>query len=1284
MREAPGAVPSAGYAAASALLLAFPLLVALGLGLGLVAWQERASLEQDLVERQSDRVEQAARRLEVELLHVARDLRFLSQGGCTVDALAGRGSRASAERELLALCQVSQGYAQLRLLDPSGRERVRVERGPDGPQVRPEPALQDKSGRYYVEAGLELPPRGIYVSPLDLNVERGQVEDPPNPMLRLVAPVDAGGERLGLVVLNLAVGPFLEALRGGDTDSPGLWLINDRGHWLVGPSPEVEWSFMRPEAEARGLFVAHPEAFAQLSWEDRQAQDFATWDGLYSTRVIRPAALLESSSAPVTGSEAWAVVSRTSGAALDAALAPWRLRWGGIALTLAAAVLGGAWVSTRQRLARRAGELLQREREAQFRDLLLAAPDAVIASDSQGQITFANERALELTGYSRPELLALDVEALVPPALREAHRAHRARFLEARRAGYMSTRANLPLLRKDGVEVPTEIVLSLLETPWGARVLSAVRDVSARLAAEARIRELHEELEQRYAELAEGAQQLQALNALLEREQETLDRFFHLSPDLFLIASADGELQRVSRGWGALLGRDEAAVLRGRLLELVHPDDRDEVQRALIRADGERVSFECRAPLPDPPPVWLAWSAVAVEDRAQLYAVVRDVSARRQDRERLRALAEELQCQTEELRSQGEELRAQREQLAERNVEVERASRSKSEFLANMSHELRTPLNSIIGFSELLLEREQHDRETQEQVETIRASGQHLLELINDILDLSRIEAGRMLYELEPLVPRDVLEQALVLVRPLSQAKQISCRLEARASALLRGDRARVRQILVNLLSNALKFSPEGSTVELGAEEHPAGVRLWVADEGPGIPAGLRPSLFEPFVQGEDPLVKHHEGTGLGLAISKRLAQGQGGILSLEERAQGACFSLVLPRWDPTERESGAGAPAVTPQRPLILLVAETRSARRTLQAWLLEAGYDVVEARSVEDAAELRLRLEPQALVVDGAAALAECEHPGLAGLPRLQAPTLASGDPALVPEDVFPKPLDRAALLRRLSAVAEPVGSLGSSVVLLIDDDPHVSLLLRPILESAGYELITGMTAAEGLRVAQEREVDVAIVDLKLPDRSGFEVIEELERDPRTRGLPLLVLTGLELAPEERERLRRHVRAVAEKGDLTRDAFLAALESALAPASAPVPTQATVLVVDDHAPNRKLVATILLRSGYGVLEAEDGAEALEIVARERPALILMDLAMPGMDGYAANRALKASDAADIPVVAVTARVQRADQERVEAEGFADYVPKPLDKKRLLDVVRRYTDRGEDKPTSG
>ena len=496
------------------------------------------------------------------------------------------------------------------------------------------------------------------------------------------------------------------------------------------------------------------------------------------------------------------------------------------------------------------------------------------------------------------------------------------------------------------------------------------------------------------------------------------------------------------------------------------------------------------------------------------------------------------------------------ERLAATNVELSRAGAAKSDFLAAMSHELRTPLNAIIGFSELLLAPPAGESlaatEVGEYAGHIHGAGLHLLELINDILDLSRIEAGRLELRYEPIDVAALLSQTLATVRPLAEAKRLSVEAAELPALVAEVDAARLRQIAYNLLSNAIKFTPPEGRVTVTLARDGDQLRLTVSDTGPGIAPADQERVFAAF---EQLTPGAGEGTGLGLALTRRLVEAHGGRIELDSTpGTGSRFSVVLPLRrvavaEPTavEPEAGAG--------PLVLIVEDDAAAAELLRLQLRQAGYRTAVAVDGESGLDAARQLTPAAILLD-------VLLPGLDGwevLKRLRADPVTSAIPVMVitivdnaalglglgAVDYFVKPVSRETLLAALGRLSLTTKVRHRTVsVLAIDDDPAALALYRSALAPEGFRVVEAASGEEGLERARSEAVDLIVLDLLLPDIDGFEVAARLKADPATAGIPILVITGHEFSDAQKERLNGQVLAVLAKGDEALSALRAWLD--------------------------------------------------------------------------------------------------------------------------------------------
>ena len=681
--------------------------------------------------------------------------------------------------------------------------------------------------------------------------------------------------------------------------------------------------------------------------------------------------------------------------------------------------------------------------------------------------------------------------------------------------------------------------------------------------------------------------------------------------------------------------------------------------------------------------------------------------------EELAAQAEELQEQADELREQATDLEAQRHKAAE-------ADRLKSEFLSNMSHELRTPLNSILALSQLMSGRTDGSICTQdaEYLRIIERNGRHLLGLINDILDLSKIESGRMDLSLTRFEPGHVVTRAMEIAEPLAHEKGLELKTDVQPGPDIHSDADKIHQILVNMLSNAVKFTDQG-TVELSVRFRDSTVCFAVRDTGIGIDPSAIDHIFDEFRQVDGSTTRRHEGTGLGLAIARRLAHLLGGRIDVESLpGKGSTFTLALPREYAPVSSAVSQPPPAGHSRPApvrtsggrhrtVLVIDDENTACNVLKGLLEEAGYFVVTANSGDEGLRLAAQLRPFAITLD-------VLMPGMDGwevLGELKTreetrripvvivsirPDCQAGA-ALGAAACIVKPVNREKLLAELNHIARRC--LGGRI-LVVDDNDIAALQIRTALEQHDYVVIVASGGEQALKCIAEAPPDAVVLDLMMPGVDGFQVLEQIRSDERTAGLPVLVLTAKELTAQDKSRLKHnHIQQLIQKGSVNRDELVAAVAGmlecdsiaeppavSLAPAIDPqVPSKnessdslehrnRTILVVEDNADNLATMRAILGPSGHELLIARDGQEAIAMAAAHRPGLILMDVQLPVLSGLEAAGRLKADPAlAEIPIVALTARAMRGDRETALAAGCDDYLAKPVDPAEVSNIVAKY-----------
>jgi signal transduction histidine kinase/CheY-like chemotaxis protein len=490
-------------------------------------------------------------------------------------------------------------------------------------------------------------------------------------------------------------------------------------------------------------------------------------------------------------------------------------------------------------------------------------------------------------------------------------------------------------------------------------------------------------------------------------------------------------------------------------------------------------------------------------------------------------------------------------QLERQSAALEIASQHKSEFLASMSHELRTPLNAIIGFSEVLLERmfgELNERQD-DYLRDIWSSGKHLLELLNDILDLSKIEAGQMVLNRSEFAVRESLEYCLSMVRERALKQRILLGLEVDTEVgLLDADRLRFRQVVLNLLSNAVKFTPDGGRVDVRAFIRGQDLVVLVADTGVGVAAEDRERIFDSFQQG----TRHSEqteGTGLGLTLSKRILELHGGGIWVESEAgKGSTFGIALPTGssgpastsvEQAGLESGITTEPTPGPGPTVVVVEDDRRSFDLLRVYLEGAGARVVGARDGREGLDTVRRLNPAGVVldillpgVDGWEVLAQLKaDPKTAAIPVIVVSMVDERGRgfALGATEYLVKPVGKEQLLAALyRAAAMPERK---HTVVAIDDDPLAIELVRVSLEPEGWAVLGAATGQEGLALTRERQPSVVLLDLLMPGMDGFEVVEALRADPDTKSVPVVILTSKSMTQQDKERLQGRITYVARK---------------------------------------------------------------------------------------------------------------------------------------------------------
>jgi len=699
-----------------------------------------------------------------------------------------------------------------------------------------------------------------------------------------------------------------------------------------------------------------------------------------------------------------------------------------------------------------------------------------------------------------------------------------------------------------------------------------------------------------------------------------------------------------------------------------------------------------------------------------------------------------LEEQAEEMRVQSESLARSQVTLSEKAADLERANLYKSEFLANMSHELRTPLNSTLILAKLLADNKAGNLSTEQvrYAQTISSAGNDLLVLINDILDLAKIEAGKTELAIEGVRISSMVEAVTRTFEPLAAEKGLVLRTEVEPGTpeRMETDPQRLSQILKNLLANAVKFTPAGS-ITVAVRPHEEGIAFAVRDTGIGIAADQQDLIFEAFRQADGSTHRKYGGTGLGLSISRDLARLLGGDLRVASSpARGSTFTLTLPIVLSVEAERAAGPPSPALHRPpalpppptaaavtappaarmdddrdrlgagsrLILIVEDDERFASVLRELAHEQGFQCLIALTAGEGLALADQFVPNAILLD----VNLPDHSGLGVLDQLKRNPKTRHIPVHMASvtdfsrearelgaiGYALKPVKREELVEAFHRLDQKLAQ-GVRRVLIVEDDARqresiIQLLAGPDVQITGVD-----SAASALNELAATTFDCMVLDLNLPDLSGYELLDAMAEQEGVSFPPVIVYTGRSLTRDEEQRLRRYSRSIIIKDARSPERlldevtlFLHQVEASLPPERQRMLKAARaresaldgrrILVVEDDVRNVFALNSLLEPGGARIAIARNGREAIEVLeqnqGREATAidLVLMDIMMPEMDGFTAMREIrKRPEWRKLPIIALTAKAMRDDQEKCLAAGANDYIAKPLDVEKLLSLIR-------------
>jgi len=716
-----------------------------------------------------------------------------------------------------------------------------------------------------------------------------------------------------------------------------------------------------------------------------------------------------------------------------------------------------------------------------------------------------------------------------------------------------------------------------------------------------------------YRKMKAFSKRLEEQNSVLEAQRKELDKvssynrsLLEASIDPLVTIGPDGKLMDVNRSTEVVTGRTRMELVSTDFSDYFTEPERAKEGYQQVFREGIVRDYELAIRHADGHITPVLYNASVYRDNTGqvigIFAAARDISERKQTEHEVQTMNKELTRRTErlsiansELEAQKRELSAQASELTEQNVELEmqkkqldESNRLKTSFLSNMSHELRTPLNSVIALSGVLNRRlsGKVPEEEHSYLDVIERNGKQLLSLINDILDLSRIEAGREEIEINRFNVSELINEVVELINPQASQKNINLRyIPGKDISPIKSDYIKCRHILQNIIANAVKFTEEGG-VEISTKEDAESIRISVNDTGIGIDQDQIPHIFDEFRQADGSNSRKYGGTGLGLAIAKKYAEMLGGNIEVKSiRGKGSKFTLNLPLQSAFVQEN-------------------------------IETYVDQLKSAN---------------------------------------------------------------------SNIVREINTTGKTI-LLVEDTEAVIIQMKEILVQQGYNIMVARNGNEALEQIELQIPDAMILDLMMPEVDGFEVLKRIRNQEKTDHLPVIILTAKYVTKEELAFLKNNgIHQLIQKGDINKDQLLSTVARMMFPESVevslpigkparrPVTGIPVVLVVEDN-PDNMITIKALLDGKCRIIEAEDGRNGVEMAIIHQPHLILMDIALPGMNGIEAlNEIRKEVKLEFVPIIAVSASAMKGDREDFIALGFDDYISKPIDNKAFQIIVTEY-----------
>jgi signal transduction histidine kinase/CheY-like chemotaxis protein/CHASE3 domain sensor protein len=756
----------------------------------------------------------------------------------------------------------------------------------------------------------------------------------------------------------------------------------------------------------------------------------------------------------------------------------------------------------------------------------------------------------------------------------------------------------------------------------------------------------------------------------------------------------------------------------------------------------------------------------SVQTRKKLQELLEETQAQSEELQaqhtEMESINTELEAQTHKLQASEEELKVQQEELSQSNAELEEKARLleernqlivernmeiqskaeqlalstkyKSEFLANMSHELRTPLNSILLLSRLMAENTEENL-TEQQIEyakVIQGSGNGLLALINEILDLSKIESGKMELEVGQVFIHDIIDEMKALFEPIAQEKKLPfiIQLDEKVPAILETDKMRLEQVLKNLLSNALKFTSKGQVDFRIGMHNETTIAFTVKDTGIGVSEEKQQLIFEAFQQEDGSTRRKYGGTGLGLSISRELAKLLGGKIELESvSGEGSTFTLLVPidannipvetkaaeepiieqpvhkekskefisQWIPENIPDDRDS--IKPNDRVLLIVEDDTAFAKSLIEYTRKQGYKAISCVRGDEALSMAIQYKPTGILLDiqlpvkdGLEVMDELKNnPATKHIPvhmmssyEMKNKSLSKGAIDFISKPVaFEK-------MRDIFDKLEYVLKHSPQKVLIVEENAKHAKALAYFLETYDVNAEVKNSITDGIKALQEKEVNCVILDMGIPAQNSYDTLEQVKKTPGLENLPIIIFTGKSLSKGEEQRIKQYADTIVVKTAYSYQRiidevslFLHLVEENNKPASTmqykklgmlnDVLKDKKVLIADDDVRNIYSLTKSLENYGMNIISAIDGKEALQqLNDGNKVDIILMDMMMPEMDGYTSIQEIKKNPMFNkIPIIAVTAKAMVGDREKCIKAGASDYITKPVDIDQLLSLLR-------------